>query len=126
MIAITPQMRVMVAIDPVDGRKGIDGLSQVCRSVLKMSPMSGTIFAFRNRSAKSIRLLMYDGQGFWLAVKRLSKNKFSHWPRSPTDEAGAWLLAHQFRALIFGGDPATGWVAPMWRPIPLEGELRPS
>src|SRR5690606_5523074 len=97
MIEITPHSRVLAAIDPVDGRKGIDGLAQVCRSVLKSNPMSGTIFAFRNRNARTLRLLMYDGQGFWLAMKRLSRGRFVHWPRSATDAAGATLLAHQFR-----------------------------
>jgi transposase len=126
MIEITPHTRVLAAIDSVDGRKGIDGLSQVCRSVLKSNPMSGTIFAFRNRNRRAIKLLMYDGQGFWLAMKRLSQGKFLHWPSSPTDEAGAMLLAHQFRALLFGGDHTTGWVAPMWRRVPLESELRAS
>jgi len=71
MISITPQMRVKAVIDPVDGRKGIDGLSQVCRAVLKTDPRSGTIFLFRNRNARTIRLLMYDGQGFWLAMNYL-------------------------------------------------------
>jgi transposase len=126
MISITPEMRVKAVLDPVDGRKGIDGLSQVCRAVLKTDPRSGTIFLFRNRSAKTIRLLMFDGSGFWLAMKRLSQGTFRHWPSSPTDEAGAWLCAHEFRALIFGGNPATGWIPPMWRPVPLAGELRPS
>jgi len=126
MISITPQMRVKAVIDPVDGRKGIDGLSQVCRAVLKTDPRSGTIFLFRNRNARTIRLLMYDGQGFWLAMKRLSQGTFRHWPTSPTDGTGAWLCAQQFRALIWGGNPATGWVAPLWQPVPLGEELRPS
>jgi transposase len=126
MISITPEMRVKAVVDPVDGRKGIDGLSQVCRAVLKTDPRSGTIFLFRNHNAKTIRLLMYDGQGFWLAMKRLSQGTFRHWPTSPTDEAGAWLCAHEFRALLWGGNPTTGWIAPMWRPVPLEDERRPN
>jgi transposase len=126
MITITPEMRVKAVLDPVDGRKGIDGLSQVCRAVLKTDPRSGTIFLFRNRSAKTIRLLMFDGSGFWLAMKRLSQGTFRHWPSSPADEAGAWLCAHEFRALIFGGNPSTGWIPPMWRPVPFEGEPRPN
>jgi len=106
--------------------QGIDGLSQVCRSVLKANPMNGTIFAFRNRSHRSIKLLMYDGQGFWLANEAPLARSLSHWPTSPTDHAGALLLAHQFRALLWAGDPATGWVAPMWRRLPLEGERHQS
>lgn len=60
MIQITPQMRVLVAIEAVDFRRGIDGLSQVCRAVLAANPMDGTMFVFRSRSAKSIKLLVYD------------------------------------------------------------------
>jgi transposase len=67
VIQITPQMRVLVAIEPVDFRRGIDGLSQVCRAVLSADPLSGTVFVFRSRSGKAIKLLVYDGQGFWPA-----------------------------------------------------------
>ena len=80
MIQITPQMRVLVAVEPVDFRRGIDGLSQVCRAALSADPMDGTMFVFRSRSAKSLKLLVYDGQGFWLAQKRLSQGCFRHWP----------------------------------------------
>lgn len=52
MIQITPQMRVLVAIEAVDGRRGIDGLGQVCRSVLSANPGDGTLFVFRTRSGK--------------------------------------------------------------------------
>jgi len=46
MIQITPQMRVMVAIEPADFRKGIDGLAQVCKDVLRHDPFSGWVFVF--------------------------------------------------------------------------------
>ena len=68
MIQITPQMRVLVAIEPVDFRRGIDGLSQVCRAMLAEDPMDGTLVIFRCRSQKAIKLLCYDGQGYWLAT----------------------------------------------------------
>ena len=119
MIQITPQMRVLVAIEAVDGRRGIDGLGQVCRSVLLANPGDGTMFVFRTRSGKTIRLLVYDGQGFWLASKRLSAGRFRYWPTA----AGAVsreLLAHEFSALIWGGDPQRAQAAPMWRRIALE------
>jgi len=69
MIQITPQMRILVAIEPVDFRSGIDGLARLCRSILTSDPMDGTLFIFRSRAAKSIKLLVYDGQGFWLLQK---------------------------------------------------------
>ena len=77
MIQITPQMRVLVAIEPVDGRKGIDSLARLCQEKLAEDPFSGCVFVFRSRSGTAIRLLSYDGQGYWLAQKRLSKGRAS-------------------------------------------------
>jgi len=122
MIQITPQMRVLVAIDPVDFRSGIDGLSQVCRAVLSEDPMTGTMFVFRSRAAKAIKLLVYDGQGFWLAQKRMSAGKFRYWPTAGdgASPASRLLLAHEFHALIWGGNPSLAHAAPMWRRIPID------
>jgi hypothetical protein len=80
MIQITAQMRVLVAIEPVDGRKGIDALVRLCQEKLQEDPFSGCMFVFRSRSGTAIRLLTYDGQGYWLAQKRLSKGRFVWWP----------------------------------------------
>lgn len=116
MIQITPQMRVLVAIEPVDFRRGIDGLAQLCRSVLKEDPMTGTVIVFRNRQRKAIKLLVYDGQGFWLAQKRLSVGRFRYWPGAPGSLVST-LWAHEFHVLISGGDPAQAKGAPVWRPV---------
>jgi transposase len=116
MIQITPQMRIMVAIEPRDFRNGIDGLSRVCRDVLKRDPFSGTLFVFRNRSATSIKVLVYDGQGFWLCQKRLSKGRFGWWPKDAT-QGLKHLLAHELQLLIWNGSPASGVVAPMWKKV---------
>src|SRR6476646_5562182 len=59
-------MRILVAIESIDGRKGIDSLDQLCREKLDADPFSGCLFIFRSRSGKSIRILAYDSQGFWL------------------------------------------------------------
>ena len=82
MLQITPQMRILVAVEAVHGRKGIDSLVQLCREKLDTDPFSGYLFVFRSRSATSIRILTYDGQGFWLAQKRLSKGRFVWWPEA--------------------------------------------
>jgi integrase len=71
MIQITPQMRILVAIEAVDGRKGIDSLARLCQEKLQADPFSGCLVFFRSRRGTSIRILVYDGQGFWLAQKRL-------------------------------------------------------
>jgi transposase len=120
MIQITPQMRVLVAIEPVDFRRGIDGLARVCRTALKADPFSGTVFVFRNRRRTSVRLLVYDGQGFWLAYKRLSTGKFRWWPSS-ADGASTALAAHQLHVLLSAGDPESTRAAADWRPVTPSG-----
>lgn len=113
MIQVTPQMRVRVAVDPVDFRRGIDGLRRLCIADLNEDPFRGTVYLFRNRQATSIKVLIYDGQGFWLCQKRLSAGRFAHWP------TGSSLAPHEFAVLIAGGDPAQAKGAPAWRPIPV-------
>ncbi len=74
MIQVTPQMRILVAIAPADFRKGIDGLARVCRDVLRQDPFSGYVFVFGNRRRQAIKVLIYDGQGFWLCQNHLSSH----------------------------------------------------
>jgi len=74
MIQVTPQMRILVAIEPADFRKGIDGLARVCREVLGRDPFSGYVFVFGNRRRQAIKVLVYDGQGFWLCQNHLSSH----------------------------------------------------
>jgi transposase len=116
MIQITPQMRILVAVQPVDFRRGIDGLAQICRASLRADPFSGTVFVFRNRRATALRALIYDGQGFWLCCKRLSKGTFRWWPRSG-DPVAHRLQAHELHVLLRAGDPSAVRAAPEWRSV---------
>jgi transposase len=111
MLQLTPQMRILVAREAVDGRKGVDGLAQLCREKLASDPFSGYAFIFRSRSAKSIRPLVYDGQGFYLVQKCLSKGRFHWWPSG--DRAARSVEAYQAQLLLAVGDPDTK-AAPMW------------
>lgn len=114
MLQITPQMRIMVAVEPVDGRKGIDSLARLCREKLREDPFSGCLFLFLNRSRTTLRALCYDGQGYWLAQKRLSQGRFKNWPTSAA--CAQRLEAHQAHVLLAAGDPATRG-APVWRAV---------
>jgi transposase len=116
MIQITPQMRILVAVEPTDFRRGIDGLARVCKEVLRHDPFNGWVFVFRNRLATALKILVYDGQGFWLCHKRLSSGKFRWWPAAPHAAAKA-LAAHQLQVLLAGGDPEATHAAPVWRPV---------
>ena len=114
MIQITPHLRILVAIEPVDGRKGVDSLAQLCREKLEADPFSGCVFIFRSRRGTAIKLLAYDGQGFWLATKRLSKGRFKWWPTGT--EAARTLRAHQAQLLLAAGNPEAE-APPEWRPL---------
>ena len=114
MIQITPQMRILLAVEPADFRKGIDGLAALCRHKLSSEPMEGAMFVFRSRSAKAIKILVYDGQGFWLCQKRLSKGRFQWWPQHP-GQGVCTLDVHQLQLLMWNGNPKSGNTAPMWR-----------
>jgi len=114
MIQITPQMRILLAVEPVDFRKGIDGLAAVCRQALAADPMSGALFVFRSRRGTALKMIVYDGQGFWLAQKRLSRGRFQWWPPAE-GKASVGLDAHQIHLLLWNGDPSQAQAAPMWR-----------
>jgi transposase len=117
MIQATPHMRILVAVEPADFRKGIDGLAALCRKVLKADPFSGTVFVFRNRRKTAIKILSYDGQGFWMCQKRLSKGKFQWWPLA-SDRQLHPLAVHELQLLIWNGNPSKSQVTPNWRSIP--------
>jgi transposase len=116
MIQITPQMRIFLAVEPVDFRKGIDGLAALCRQKLQCEPLEGALLVFSSRRRTSLKILVYDGQGFWLCQKRLSQGRFRWWPQASA-QAATSLDAHQLQLLLWNGDPTSGKTAPMWRRI---------
>ena len=120
MIAVSEHVRVLVAVEPADFRRGIDGLARICREVLEANPMDGAVFVFRNRRGTSLKLLSYDGQGFWLCQKRLSTGRFKHWPKDAT-QAARCLESSQLQVLLKGGDPEIVRTAPCWRPLQAVG-----
>ena len=114
MFQLAPQMRILVAVEPIDGRMGIDRLAGYCRQHLEEDPFSGCIFVFRTRRATSVKLLAYDGRGYWLAQKRLSQGRFRLWP---TGEAASYSLEpHQVQVLLAAGNPQVT-AAPIWRSV---------
>lgn len=116
MIQIVPQLKILLATEPVDFRKGIDGLAGVCRAALRDDPFSGTLFVFTNRRRTAIRVLSYDGLGFWLCTKRLSRGKFRWWPTRGT-ESVARLAAAELQILLANGDPVRAKLGADWRKL---------
>lgn len=102
-------------MQPVDCRKGSDGLAALCRQVFLDNPLSGAIYVFRNRSGTTVKLLAYDGQGFWLCTKRLAAGRFAWWPTATSPRVA--LSARELSIMLWNGNPEHAQLAPDWRPI---------
>jgi hypothetical protein len=111
MLQVTAHMKILVAVEVVDFRKGIDGLVAYCKKSLDQDAFAGTLFVFRNRRATAIKILVYDGQGFWLCQKRLSAGRCSWWswhpgrisrPQRLVKMPDPFLLSRRARSEAFG------------------------
>jgi transposase len=113
MLQLTPQSRIFLATHPVDFRNGIDGLAAICRQRLGANPLEGAVYVFRNRTGTALKLLLYDGQGYWMMMKRLSQGRFTWWPR--TADAHVPLSARDLMMVLWHGHPERAQMAPDWR-----------
>ena len=112
MIQLTQQLRLFVWVQAIDFRCGIDALVGHCRSKLNESPFSGAVFVFRNQKGTAIKLLTYDGTGFWLMHKRFSQGVLKYWPKSFDEK----ICATSLMVILNQGQP--GDMAPSWRELP--------
>jgi transposase len=103
MLSLLPGGRIQVAVESVDGRKGIDALAGVVRSVLNGDPLSGDFFVFKNRTGDKLKILAWMGDGFALYLRRLERGTFAF----PTANDATVLVTPTQLAMILGGlDPA--------------------
>jgi transposase len=115
MLQITPHHQLLLAVKPVDFRKGIDSLAALCRQSLGQDPFQGIFFIFTNRLRTSVKILVYDGQGFWLCSKRFSKGRLAWWPTQNVPSFS--LNPAQFHILLSQGNPMDATIPPNWRQI---------
>lgn len=115
MLQIAPQQTIFLATKPADFRRGIDGLVALCRSQLNQDPFSGKVFVFTNKRRIAVKILVYDGQGYWLCMKRFSKGKLAWWPT--TQKAAHQLLPSQLQILLYQGSPQAANIPDNWRNI---------
>ena len=113
MFQVAANTKIKVAIDPVNFRCGIDGISAYIRRDIGLDPMNGYLYVFRNKRMTMVRFLYYDGQGFYLCTKRLSSGKFPWWPKHGQSE----LSARQFQVLLWAGNPLVAEFAADWRKV---------
>jgi len=115
MLQIVPQMKIYLAHQYLDFRKGIDGIAAYCRTVLRQDPFSGALFVFHNRRRTAIKLLVYDGQGYWLCHKRFSSERLKWWPKKGGQLSQ--LGARQLQILLWNGDPSKAQFSEQWKPL---------
>ena len=115
MLQLVPQLRMLLAVHPTDFRKGLDSLVALCRGPLQQDPFSGALFVFRNRTGTALKLVVYDGIGFWLCVRRFSSGKLVWWPTA--DTLLHPLTAPQLMVLLYQGHPEQARFAPPWRAL---------
>jgi transposase len=104
MLTLPPSVRVFLAVGPTDMRRSMDGLSALVRDRLRLEPLSGHLFLFRNRRGDRLKILVWDQSGFWVLYKRLEKGTFS-WPRSSVE--GRLELRTSELLLLLSGDDIT-------------------
>jgi transposase len=115
MLQLTPHQNIYIANSFVDFRKGIDGLAASVRNLLQLNPLTGAIFVFYNRTLTSIKLLTFDGQGFWLHTKRLSQGKFKY--NFSNTNPYLTVCHRSLYILIHNGDPKSANLSKDWLPI---------
>jgi transposase len=95
--------RVRIFIRPgyTDLRKAVNGLTVLVQEQMGGDPMSGSVYLFCNKGRKLLKAVWWDKTGFWLAQKRLEKER---WPWPETAEAAEELSAEQVRMLLSGID----------------------
>ena len=84
MILVPPGVRILLAAQPVDFRKGMDGLAALVQQVLQANPFAGEVLVFRAKRADRVKLLVFDGTGLVLCSKRLEAGRFC-WPSPAAD-----------------------------------------
>jgi transposase len=113
MFSVPASVRVFVATGPVDLRRGFDGLAALTREVLDQDPLSGHLFAFRNRRGDRLKVLFFASGGYCLFYKRLERGTF----RLPKGDAARLEIdAGELGLLLEGVDLLHARRRPRWGP----------
>lgn len=118
MIQIPANATIFVMHEPLNFRTRIDGTCAAARLILQKEPMGGAFFVFRNKRGHSMRILFYDGSGYWLAEKRLSQGTFNGaWPRGNGEQPCSSLLVRELQILLWAGDPSSCQFPELWKKV---------
>ncbi|MFW7381620.1 MAG: IS66 family insertion sequence element accessory protein TnpB [Oligoflexus sp.] len=119
MINFDQSLRVMIGLEAIDFRAGLNRLAAIAQAVFQEDPRGQCVFVFRNKRQTDIKLIVYHVNGYFLGHKRLSKGKLSWWPR--TEAECRSIDASQLVKLLQGMDPR-GEFHPDWYKLKDHGE----
>ena len=109
MLSFHAGLKIFLAIEPCDMRRGFNGLFALAQNQLEENPLDGALFVFSNRKRNRIKLLYFDGTGLWVMAKRLEKGKFS-WPLSTgANPRKMQLVPEALQLLMDGVDLKQDW-----------------
>jgi transposase len=103
MFGLGPATKIYLAVEPVDMRKGFEGLFGLVRDQFGQDPLSGHLFLFTNRTRTRVKALVWDGTGLWVCAKRLERGRF-RWPEAHTQSVS--MRPEELAMLINGMDLA--------------------
>ena len=103
MLSLGPGVQVVLATEPVDLRRGHDGLVTLVRSLWRAAPYSGTLFVFFGRRRDGVKVLFFSAGGFVVYPKRLERGRFCM-PHVPETSAHIELDAASLATLLDGVD----------------------
>jgi len=105
MFGLGPATKIYRGAEPVDMRKGFEGLFGLVRDQFGHDPLSGHLFLFTNRTQTRLKALVWDGSGLWVCAKRLERGRF-HWPQTTTDARTVSMRPEELAMLVNGMDLA--------------------
>ena len=100
----SPSVRIFIAREPIDMRKGLDGLASLVIDVIDQDPQSGHLFVFFNRQRNRMKSLVWDASGYWLLCKRLEYGQFKIFDRAAASRTSFELTSTDFALLLDGID----------------------
>lgn len=113
---LPPSVKIHLAVEPIDMRKGVDALANVVRNALRQEPMSGHLFVFRGRQGHMLRILFWDRTGWALYAKRLERGKFYLPVNVPEHAQRIEMEAADLALMLEGIDLAGSRRHKRWRP----------
>lgn len=116
MLSLPPSVRVFVATQPVDGRKGADSLMVIVRDVFLHDPLGGHLFVFFSRRCDRVRIVYWDRNGFAMWSKRLERGRFRPAFSSDGLLATTAIEAAELALIIEGIDLRGARRRPRWEP----------